>query len=142
MKQLLHLLLTIIIFSCGDKNVTAKKQLPDTTITTIQTKLNWMINDYRTTTAIRLVKDSLRPDPSDKTKNIFFVDTSYYIPLQVPMRDSLNKVILDANNKPIPIVIWEYLPDSLVKSDWNEHWPKDSVFIKPIQKVDTLAKIK
>lgn len=123
MKQGLIFSALLFLISCGGKSISKTSHTNDTTWTTIDAAINWQQNQYATTTAIRIVKDTLFPDPDDKTKNISQLDTAYYVPRMEPIPDSTGKPKLDTAGKPITTIVWYQLPRELILQDFNKKWP-------------------
>lgn len=114
--------LSILLFSCGNTSKPTAHKGNDTTATIVQYVFNADQNDYRTAAAIRFALDTLKPDPSDKTKNIPYKDTLYNVSVILPVTDSLGVALKTKAGKDSMTVRWVTLNKSIILHDYNRNY--------------------
>jgi hypothetical protein len=120
MKQTLLALSALFIISCdnGSKPVSVKS---DSTWTSVLYAMDWNRNDYRASTAIRIMKDTLKVDTTNPTKNIVVTDTIYIVPIFI---DSMvnGQPVYDSLKRKVQNLQWVVLPKNLLLQDYNKNW--------------------
>lgn len=116
----------LLLTSCNDKPVYTKDvklSARDTALTVVAYSHDWSKNDHRIASALRIVHDTLLPDPKDPVRNISTRDTSYQVYQTKILADSVTrKPKLDSLGKPITVYVLEGLPKSFLLQDYNKRY--------------------
>lgn len=90
MKLLIAMMTMALLTACND-GTKPKKLFNEMKTTSITYAHNWNQNDYRTVTAVRIIKDTLMRDTVDVTKNVMKRDTFYFPYETLILLDSVTK---------------------------------------------------
>jgi len=128
MKHLLIAALLLTACNSTVKKQTTKLNHRDTTLTAVAYALDWNRNDYRLSSARRIVFDSLMPDSNNVSKNIIQRVERYEVPLFINLFDSVTKKpILDSNKQQVQVVRWYILDTALLLHDYNKDFLRDTL---------------
>ncbi len=91
--------------------------------------LNGDFADYPNTAARRFIKDSIKPDPNDVTRNIRQPDTTYSVFIKAPIYDSVGARVKNKRGGDSVIIDWVRLRKDIIIHDFNVPYTK---FIRQI----------
>lgn len=112
--------------SDGNKYEEFKKHTADTVYTTITYAHDPGKNDYRTVTAMKIIKDTfvfVSVDSMTKSKK-WTRDSFYIIALLDTLRNKKGLPQLDSLHKPKINLVQMYLDTSLLIRDYNKNWKR------------------
>lgn len=113
--------ISIFLFACNNNPKPVAKKQTDSTWTSVLYAMDWNQNDYRASTAIKIIRDTLKVDSNNITKNIVVRDTTYFVPIFL---DSLinGQPVFDSLKRKVQILQWVILPQKLMLIDYNKSW--------------------
>src|SRR5688572_6972828 len=126
MKSIIVIALLLAACNSTVKKQSTKLNHRDTTLTAVAYALDWNRNDYRLSSARRIVFDSLMPDSTNPKANIIQRVEKYEVPLFINLFDSVTKKpILDSNKNQVQVIRWYILDTALLLHDYNKDFLRD-----------------
>lgn len=127
MKLISLLALVIFLSSChDDKKISQKeftRQKSDTVLTSVLYAHNWVINDYRTVTAEKIIADTFALESVDSVMAVkkWKRDSIYVIQLYDTMKNA-GKIQFDSAGKVKMQAKYLVLPYKFILKDYNKIW--------------------
>lgn len=111
---------SIITHGCQQTSKPVHKATPpDTARTVVAYVYSANMNDFRLAEAVRFTKDTIAPDPTDKTRNILQRDTFYNILVVENVFDSTGRMLLAKNGQDSLQGNWRTATKNIVLEDYN-----------------------
>lgn len=130
MRQLVFYTLFLVVISalthaCNQGNKTKPNGYGkghDSTYTVVTYVRNPMAGQYKTSNALRVSKDTVMPDPADKTRNIPARDTAYWVYVEDPALDSAGTLLKRKNGMDSTRGQWMQAARGFIVHDYNFHY--------------------
>lgn len=118
-------ILPLVLFfaACGQATSDYVKSVPDTVFTTVHYSFNWATNDFRVSTARKIVLDTFSLQAVDSLTSVkkWVRDSVYLLPFADTVRKN-GKPVLDSLGRPKIDVRWINLPKQFLLIDYNKNW--------------------
>lgn len=122
--------LICVSVACNQSNASGKSESKriDSVWTTVLYEFDWQKNDYRVTTARRIIKDSIKTvydtlaDGKINGQSKLVLDTMYFVPIQSTLKDSTGNILKNKEGKDSSITVWPRLPLEKLLHDYNKKY--------------------